>query len=177
MRHFKIYSILIGLFFLFCGCYKNPKPGECEEGKQWILGGCITEPKELYLFSGYPDFYCFNDSIAVGFPVDKIDAPIIYVNSYQYLENQGGKNNWLIGGSRTSNGRGEFRETCWNAPGKAITYFTFLTMLDYKNVRADTKELHCKLELRAGPLDDQDAPVYPPKTVLDSSTVILKRVN
>lgn len=180
MRHNIILTILIGLIFLIFGCCKDPKPGECGEGRQWIIGGCWNEPREFYFFSGFPDFYCYNDSIAVGIPVDEIVSPIIYLSSYQYLENQGSKDNWLTGGSRSNRGRGEeldFYETCWNAPGRKISYFTFLTILDYKNVGVGTKELHCKLELRADLYDDQDAPIYPPKTVLDSSTIILKRVN
>lgn len=177
MRHYINFTISIGLIFLIYGCCKDPKPGECGEGRQWIIGGCWDEPKEYYFFSGFPDFYCYNDSIAVGFPVHESDFPKIYVSRYQYLENQGSKDNWLIGGSRSSNGRGEFYETCWNAPGKAITYFTFLTIVDYKNVGVNTKELQCKLELRAGLFDDQDNPIFPPKTVLDSSTIVLKRVN
>lgn len=177
MRHFKIYTISIGLIFLIFGCCKDPKPGECGEGRQWIIGGCWDEPKEYYFFSGFPDFYCYNDSIAVGFPVHESDFPKIYVSRYQYLENQGSKDNWLIGGSRSSNGRGEFVEICDNARNKKITYYTFLVVEDYKNVGADTKELHCKLELRENQYDDRDSPSLPPNTVLDSSTIVLKRVN
>ncbi|MCZ2100551.1 MAG: hypothetical protein LC107_03325 [Chitinophagales bacterium] len=93
------------------------------------------------------------------------------------MENQGSKENWLVGSTGTSNGRGEFFDVCWNARGKAVTYYTFLVVKDYKNVGADTKELHCKLELRENQYDDRDSPSLPPNTVLDSSTIVLKRVN
>lgn len=156
------------------GCSKCDD--DCPD-EQKIFGNCWQEKRELYLFSGFPEFYCYNDSIAVGYPVEEIDSPTIYIRSYQYLENQGSKENWIITGTLTSNGRGEFKEVCYNAPDKAITYYTFLVVEDYNNVGADTKELHCKLELRENLYGEQDDPNLPPNKVLDSSTIILKRVN
>lgn len=170
-----LYSILT--IALISSCCKDPKPGECPDGKQWILGGCVDETKELYIFSAYPDFYCFNDSLALGYDIQKGELNWSYRKIYKYINNQGKGDNWLIAGFESSDsGLGKFSARCSESPGSGVKYYTFLYIEDHDKITSETREIRGRLEL--GDRYPLPEPVGDGTyTVLDSSYVIFKRVN
>lgn len=170
-----LYSILT--IVLISSCCKDPKSGECADGKQWILGGCVDETKELYIFSGYPDFYCFNDSLALGYDVQRGGLNWSYYLNTQYTKNKGVGNNWLMGTfSSSDSGWGKFSARCSESPDSGIKYYTFLYIEDHDKITSETREIRGRLEL--GDRYPLPEPVGDGTyTVLDSSYVILKRVN
>lgn len=166
-------TILVGLILSAVSCHRELVL--CESADYKIIGRCFEDPREYYFFTGYPDFYCFNDSIAVGIPVDDLDDPWLYFNCSFYIDDKGGRGNEIHLTKSASNGQGAFNHGCYQAQSKETPYTTYLFVEDYKNIDADTKELHCKLRTEFH--DVQANPDYPSISVIDSTTIVLKRVN
>ncbi len=173
----KIYFLLlISVSISFVSC--DSCPDECGAGKISILGQC-EDDQNMFLFAAYPNFYCYNDSIVVGFPKDhSINESKIYVSVFRYLEEKGSGTNWLSGGLRSSHVlKNEFYEQCKDKPEGNITYHTFLIIEDIEKITEGTSEIKGKLELRTSQYSAHHYPeVYPPKVVLDSAAIVLKRL-
>lgn len=176
MKNFNLILLSWIVLFSMQSCSKCPE--ECATNQVKVLGACKSRAFDQYLFGAYPDFYCFNDSIVLGYSKDKSNhESIIYLRHFQYLENKGQGNNWLIGGLRSSDHVNEFYEQCWDNPKQGVTYHTFLYVEDFDKITKETKELKGILELRSSQYAQHSSPIHNPKVVLDSSTVILRRLN
>lgn len=147
----------------------------CSNEQVKVLGECIEKSEKNLYFVGYPDFYCYNDSVAVSINTTS-RYNVIHVNVYPYIQDRGVGKNWLIGGLRGAGySSWKFYERCYQSPEDNSQYHTFLFVLDGDKINEDTKEIHCRLELRDGIyVGDFDPEIV--STLLDSSTVVLKRL-
>lgn len=173
MKNLIVFSVFFAFAVLAMGCHKNNlNDNECGPGLVKIIGSCYPDKVPYYFFSGYPDFYCLNDSVAVGVRVNPGDQDVIIIKQYAFLAEKGVGSNHLIGGSNSGDNRGEFLDACHERPDEKIRYNTFLVVEDYDKITKDTRELHCRLELRDKQFDN-----FEPFKILDSARVVLKRAN
>ena len=176
MKQIIFIVIMLGLMTALTSCGKD-EGHICSNRQAKVLGECIDTARHDFIFSGYPDFYCFNDSVAIGINKKK-SGNTIYVKVFPYIQDRGIGKNWLTGGSRSSISLPwKFYEHCYESPEDRTQYYTFLFVQDWDKITEETKEIHCRLELRDGiSTGEHDPEIISPSAVLDSSTVVLKRV-
>ncbi len=179
MKQIIILVIMSGLMTALVSCDKDEMGCSSLSGHVRIANCCINPSRHDFIFTGYPNFYCYNDSIAIGIHDFNSKHPFIsntiYVSTFPYIQDRGIGKNWRIGGSSTGNWK--FYEHCYHSPDDKKDYDTFLFVLDGDKITKDTKEIHCRLELRAGIYTDEyDPEIITPSAILDTSTVVLKRV-
>ncbi len=174
MKQIIILVMMSCLMTALVSCDKDEGP-TCSNDQVKVLGECIKKSEGIFYFVGYPDFYCYNDSVVVSINTSTRHNEI-YLNVYPYIQDRGIGRNRLIGGSSNYyNSPWKFYEYCYHSPEDMTPYHTFLLVLDGDKITEDTKEIHCRLELRSGIF----AGVCDPEIVtalLDTSTVVLKRV-
>lgn len=176
MKQILFLIIISGMLWTMAGC-DSDEGHICSNEQVKVLGECIEKSERNLYFVGYPDFYCYNDSVAVSINI-ATRYNKIHVSVYPYILDRGIGRNWLMGGAR---GAGyspwKFYEHCYHSPEDKKDYDTFLFVLDGDKITEDTKEIHCRLELRDGIYTDEyDPEIITPSAILDTSTVVLKRL-
>lgn len=177
MKQILFLFMISGILWTMAGC-DSDEEHICSSKQVKVLSECIDTARHDFIFIGYPDFYCFNDSVAIGIKDYNYQRNIIYFRVYPYIQDRGIGKNWLIGGATSSGGSSwKFYERCYQSPEDNSQYHTFLFVLDGDKITEDTKEIHCRLELRDGIYTDEyDPEIITPSAILDTSTVVLKRL-